>query len=118
MQVNQNVKKSSQKGYKITATLDHGVDVLDTDGYIKKKYVKDITSDDYLIIVPGSNAYGNDVNLPKVWKVDTSKLDIRSKIFNTPNILTLEFARFLGYMVADGVVCKSGIKYGKTQECC
>lgn len=106
----------TENGYKITATLDHGVDVLDTDGYIKKKYVKDITSDDYLIIVPGSNAYGNDVNLPKVWKVNTSKLDIRSKIFNTPNILTLEFARFLGYMVADGVVCKSGIKYGKNHK--
>lgn len=106
----------TENGYKITATLDHGVDVLDTNGYIKKKYVKDITSDDYLIIVPGSNAYGNDVNLPKVWKVDTSKLDIRSKIFNTPNILTLEFARFLGYMVADGVVCKSGIKYGKNHK--
>ena len=106
----------TENGYKITATLDHGVDVLDTDGYIKKKYVKDITSNDYLIIVPGSNAYGNDVNLPKVWKVDTSKLDIRSKIFNTPNILTLEFARFLGYMVADGVVCKSGIKYGKNHK--
>ena len=107
---------STENGYKITATLDHGVDVLDTDGYIKKKYVKDITSNDYLIIVPGSNVYGNDVNLPKVWKVDTSKLDIRSKIFNTPNILTLEFARFLGYMVADGVVCKSGIKYGKNHK--
>jgi len=106
----------TENGYKITATLDHGVDVLDTDGYIKKKYVKDITSNDYLIIVPGSNAYGNDVNLPKLWKVDISKLDIRSKIFDTPNILTLEFARFLGYMVADGVVCKSGIKYGKNHK--
>lgn len=106
----------TENGYKITATLDHGVDVLDTDGYIKKKYVKDVTSNDYLIIVPGSNAYGNDVNLPKLWKVDRSKLDVRSKIFDTPNILTLEFARFLGYMVADGVVCKSGIKYGKNHK--
>lgn len=101
----------TENGYKITATLDHGVDVLDTDGYIKKKYVKDITSDDYLIVVPGSNVYGSSIQLPKSWNVDTVKLNSQVRIFNTPNILTLEFARFLGYMITGGDIDKSGIKY-------
>lgn len=106
----------TENGYKITATLDHGFDVLCGDGYIRRKLAKNITKDDYLIVVPGSNVYGNNTQLNKDWIVEESKLNIGTKRYKYPNVLSLEFARFLGYMVADGVVCKNGIKYGKNHK--
>ncbi|MBC5688085.1 AAA family ATPase [Mediterraneibacter sp. NSJ-55] len=107
---------SSQRGYSLTATPDHKINVLGKDGYIIPKYAKDITNDDYVVIIKNSNIYGDKISLPDNWKVDLSTLDIRTSIYEIPTYLTKEFARFLGYMVADGVVSNHGIKYGKNHK--
>jgi len=109
-------KITTQRGYSLTATLDHKIDIIDYDGYVKTVYVKDLKKDDHVIIQKNANVYGENIKLSDGWVVDVSKLDIRTKKYNTPLFLTKEFARFLGYMVADGVVCKAGLKYGKNHE--
>ena len=110
------IKITSQRGYSLTATLDHKVDILNEEGYIEPKYVKDITEDDYLVLISGSDVYGNNIKLPKEWEVDVNELDVRTILYKTPMYLTKELSRFLGYMVADGVIADGGIHYGKNHK--
>jgi hypothetical protein len=104
-------KITTKRGYTITATLDHGLDVLCDNGYIMRKNVKDITNNDILVLKAGTNIYGNNLTIPLEWS--KYSLDIRSERFIKPNILTKDFAKFLGYMVADGTVAKKCIKLTK-----
>jgi hypothetical protein len=105
-------KITTQRGYNITATLDHGLDVLCNDGYIKRKDVKDIDSNDILVLKSGTNIYGNNLMIPLEWS--NYSLDTRAKKYKKPNVLTKEFAKFLGYMVADGTVAHRCIKLTKS----
>lgn len=104
----------TSRGYKLIATNDHRVDVLDTDGYIVTKHISDVTDDDYMILSVGSNVYGNSIKLN--YSVDEKELDKRAKIYKYPKYMTKEFARFLGYMVADGTISQCGLAYGKNHK--
>ncbi|MBU5331715.1 AAA family ATPase [Anaerocolumna aminovalerica] len=106
----------TQRGYELTGTLDHKIDVIGDDGYIKVKYFKDLTTEDYVLLGKNMNVYGDNIKLPSDWAVQKEDLYHNAMIYENPTMLTIEFARFLGYMVADGVVSKSGIKYGKNHK--
>jgi exodeoxyribonuclease V alpha subunit len=109
-------KITTQRNYELTATLDHKVNLIGSNGYIHAKAVKDLTENDYIIISKDMNIYGNNIELPQEWKIDKNDVYCNAAIYNSPSMLTFEFARFLGYMVADGVVGSCGIKYGKNHK--
>lgn len=109
-------KITSKRGYELTGTLDHKIDVIGEDGYIKVKTFEQLTTDDYILVEKNMNVYGNNIELPYDWIVQKEDLYHNVIMYKNPTMLTLEFARFLGYMVADGVVAKKGIKYGKNHK--
>jgi len=101
----------TKKGYNITPTLDHGLDVLDNDGYIKRKNVVDIKENDVLVLKCNQNIYANTLSLPTDWNIKETY-----NAFNSPIIMSKDFAKFLGYMVADGTVSKKSIKFYNRYE--
>lgn len=103
------------RGYSLTGTYDHRVDVLSKTGYIECKELKDVREDDYLIVNKNNNIFGNNTTVPEEW-LDIKKLNVRTRKFNIPTQITEDFALFLGCMVADGTVHKYGINYGKNQK--
>lgn len=101
----------TKRGYEITTSLDHRLDILDNDGHITWKYAEDINDSDVLILRKGSEIYGDNILLPEAWQ--ERSLNARTIIYNRPTELTEDFAKFLGYMVADGCLFKRGIRFTK-----
>ena len=94
----------TDRKYELTGTKDHKIDVINNDGYITVKTINELTTDDYIVINKNMNVFGDNLKLPSHWEVNTDDLDVRTKILTYPRELTLSFARFLGYMVADGTL--------------
>jgi hypothetical protein len=106
------MKLITKRNYELECTLEHKIDVLNTDGNIITKYTENVQIGDYLLLSKNNNIYGKNINLPNEWN-NRSYYDVRTIIYNRPIKLTKEFARFLGYMVADGTVAKTAIKFSK-----
>ena len=103
----------TKRGYELTGTLDHGVDILDENGNIIRKNMEEIKIGDNIVIRKGSNVFGEEILLPKEWF--EYSVDVRAIEYTLPNCLTEEFAQFLGHMVADGCITHSGFRFGKNQ---
>lgn len=101
----------TSQGYSIKATKEHGLDVYRNNDIIRVN-AEDVLKGDKLVLSVGSNKYGKNKKLPKEW-LNRSKIDTRAILYNRPDSMTKEFARFLGYMVADGTVAKNAIKFSK-----
>jgi len=88
----------TEYGLKVTATPDHEFMVMSKEGKIVRKRADQLVAGDPTIIMIGRNIHGNKVDLPDVVvKAATSYKDIE-----LPKKMTKEFARFLGYFVAEG----------------
>lgn len=105
-------KITTNKGFYIEGTYTHKMDVLTANG-IEVKYIKDICDGDVMILSKGSNIYGNNIELEYSCRIN---YDTRTKIYDIPTIITKDFARLLGYMVADGTLTKKGIKFSKRHK--
>jgi hypothetical protein len=105
----------TKSGYNLESSLNHKVDVLNNDGRIMRKLTKYLTTDDYLMVRKNQNIYGSKINLPSHWQV-RQKLDVRVEIYDRPKVMTLKFARFLGYMVADGTLYRKGFNFCKRHK--
>ena len=103
----------TKRGYELTGTLDHGVDILDENGNIIRKNMEEIKIGDNIVIRKGSNIFGEEILLPKEWF--EFSVDVRAIEYTLPNCLTEEFAQFLGHMVADGCITHGGFRFGKNQ---
>lgn len=105
---------TTSQGYNIRATDEHGLDVF-RDGKISRVNAKDVSIGDKLVLSVGGNSYGNLSKLPNEWSV-RPKMDSRTVIYERPSMMTKDFARFLGYMVADGTVARNSIKFSKRNK--
>jgi len=105
-------KITTKRGYDLTCTDNHKINVIGEDGYICEKFAKDITENDYLMISKNQNIYGNVDKLPESFYIKKD-MDIRTKIYNKPTNITNDFSRMLGLIVADGTVHKGGVKLSK-----
>ena len=104
----------TNNGYSLTATLDHGIDVISEDGYIIRKDIQDLTTKDQVIIAQNTNIFGDIVKIPDTYfKYD---LDVRSVRYNKPKILDEKLSMLLGMIVADGTIRHAHICYGKTNR--
>jgi exodeoxyribonuclease V alpha subunit len=105
-------KIHTERGYYLTGTNEHKIDYLDYDGYIKTKLMKDVTENDHLIINKKNEIYFNNITLPEQWQ-EREGFDVRTVLYNRPKVMSKDFAKFLGYMVADGTIRKHGVKFSK-----
>lgn len=107
-------KITTKRRYQLTGTLNHGIDVLCANGYIERKNIEELTINDFIIINKNNEIYGDKVNIDI--DINDCNFNIRTIIYKNPKKITNEFARFLGYMVGDGVISKDGIKFGKRHK--
>lgn len=110
--VNKTVKIKTSLGYEIESTLDHKFEVINSKGQKMVKQAQDIDSTDLMIMKKGANVFGEQMELPKEW-FDIPKQDVRAIIYDLPKEMSKPLARFLGFMVADGVITGSGFSLGK-----
>jgi len=105
---------TTQRGQEITTTYKHGLDVLSEGGVIVRKEAKDINVGDYIVNSLGANIFGDNTEMPKHW-CNNNMYRKDAKIFNLPNKIDEDFAKFIGCMIADGTVSKStgSIKFSK-----
>lgn len=101
----------TERGFELTATLDHGVNVINQNFEIIRKQMSELTTNDYVLLKYGQNVFGNIKEIPKQYF--NIEVDVRANKYNLPKVLTKDFARFLGYIVADGTIYKKGIRYSK-----
>lgn len=109
------LKITTRRGYDITGTLDHKIDVLSKDGYITKKEMKDIEIGDSLILAKNSNIFGCNTSFPEKCYI-TDNLDVRTKEYKCPKLLDEGISELLGMIVADGTVSRKRIKFSKRYE--
>ena len=109
-------KITTKKGYNVTATLDHGFQVLNSNGDLVFKQVKDITIDDYLVLSKNQNIYGNLINISKKWMIDLNSTNNNNRIYKIPTIIDTLFSEFIGFMVADGTIFNKGIRFTKEHK--
>lgn len=109
----QTFKVTTSRGYSITGTDDHKLDVLDNDGLITVKTIKEITEGDTLLLRMDSNVFGDNKNFPeKCYNLPT--LDSRTKIYKDyPKELNKDLSELLGMIVADGTLTRERLKFSK-----
>ena len=109
--INKCLKFTTKYGYTITTTMDHYLNV-ERQGQILKLQAQDILPTDQLLVSLNNEIYGNNIQLPKEWLAPI-KHDVRASVYKLPTTLTPTFARFLGFMTADGYLTHSGFSFGK-----
>lgn len=100
-----------ERGFELTATLDHGVNVINQNFEIIRKDMNELTTNDFVLLRYGQNIFGNIKEIPKQYF--NIEVDVRANKYNLPKVLTKDFARFLGYIVADGTIYEKGFRYSK-----
>lgn len=112
------LRVETKRRYSISGLSTHRMFVLGKDGYIVEKELKDLTTDDYLIINKNNNCFNQtneNISLPDEW-FNLPPLYHNVKYYNLPTYLNEDFALFLGMMVADGCVNRKRITLGKKEK--
>lgn len=104
---------STKSGISLTGTLDHGVTVMTKEG-IKRKNLKDVKVNDYVVVSKNSEIYGSTVDISKFY-VDRTN-NHQSSTITIPLTLDAELGEFLGLMVADGTIFKRGFRLAKRNK--
>jgi exodeoxyribonuclease-5 len=99
-------------GYKLRVTPNHGVDCWEPDsGYVRVE-ARALCTGDFVRLRLG-NEFNSRENrcLP-----GGREPDVRAKIYELPALCHEAFAEFLGMMVADGTIYRSGFRLAKRHE--
>lgn len=92
------------KGFDISGTTDHRIQILDSRLNIVFKQMQDISDGDYAVIKTGFNYFGNDNSMPNF---DEFEHNWRTKDCSIPKELTPDLAYWMGLLVGDGCVSVS-----------
>lgn len=95
------------RGFNISGTVDHRVQVLDSRLNINFKKLNDIHKGEYAVIKTNFNYFGNNDSMPKF---DEFEHDWRTKDCLIPKELTPDLAYWMGLLVGDGCVSVSESK--------
>ena len=106
-EVNKTIKISSNHGYSLEGTEKHPIMVFTKDFKFEMKKLQDVEVGDCCVIARGTNKFSKTYSeIPKVVLPDSNGKAITA---NVPKVLNPEFARFLGYIVADGNLSKNQV---------
>jgi intein/homing endonuclease len=100
---------TTEKGYQICSTPDHGVDVWRGGAFVRVE-ANEIREGDHLRLSLGVKC--DPENPPPLPPVPLPG-DIREKVFRIPSEMSLELAEFLGLMVAGGSLSREGFSFFK-----
>ncbi len=98
-------------GYSVTTTLDHGLDVWDGCGYLRRE-VGQASVGDWVRLKIG----GPEIDRPLCPLPKPNPGGPNAVYYRTPDVLSEEAAEFLGLMVADGTVYNRGFRLAKRHE--
>lgn len=101
----------TNRGYGLTVTEDHGVDVWDGEGYVRKRADR-VEEGDFLRFRMSPTCEVEEVpELP-----DPTSGDVREETYPVPDRVTPDFAEFMGMMVSDGTVYDRGFRLVKRHQ--
>jgi len=95
------------KGFELSGTVDHAIQVLDDKCNIVFKDLQDVSIDDNIVIKTGFNYFGNDNILPKCNLIG----DWRTNSCKFPTELTSDMSYLFGLIIGDGCVSYKPRKY-------
>lgn len=102
------------RGIELTGLLDHGVDVINKDGYIERRNLEEVQLDDSIVVAKNTHVYGQYLHTLTLVKEEPG--DVRESLYNTPTKMSPSLAEFLGLMCADGTVYKAGFRLCKRHK--
>lgn len=105
-------KIETEGGYKLTATLQHGITCW-RDGVWKRLETQELREGDYLRVRLGAVC---DVRKEPQLPLAPVDMDVRTRIYQVPRKLSVEAAEFLGLMCADGTLFHSGFRLVKRYQ--
>ena len=103
MGINDTITIKTKIGIEICGTPDHKIVIIDKNGNINFKMLKDITNEDNIAISYNTNIYNKELKLNHQF-TDKSKYAIYSNNVKNVEYMNPELARLLGYAIAEGNV--------------
>ena len=91
-------------GIEISGTLDHKVVIIDNNGNLFFKMLKDITTDDNIAIAYNTNVYNQNPLKLNHQFTDISIYAVYSNIVKNVEYMNKDIARLLGYAISEGNV--------------
>lgn len=104
--VPQTIKVNTKNFYNLEGTPNHPIGIWTSAGIVMKK-LSEVVEGDIVVNVGGTEMYGPYQKTP---------VQIDEKSFNLPEVVTEEFAKVLGYFVADGNFSKDKIILSSTRD--
>ncbi|MEO6887645.1 MAG: LAGLIDADG family homing endonuclease [Ktedonobacteraceae bacterium] len=102
----------TRRGFMQEGTLEHRIQVVNTDGVLVWRRHDELQLGDWLVLQKGQNLWGPDVALQ--WQAQRPK---HAQSIQTPERMTPELARWLGYLVAEGDVRPDGaVRFTNTED--
>ncbi|HMA35429.1 MAG TPA: LAGLIDADG family homing endonuclease, partial [Chloroflexia bacterium] len=93
---------TTRRGYAVAGTGEHRVRVVDENGVQVWRRLDEMQIGDWVVMQKGANLWGGDV--PIQWQSTRRQ----STTIRTPEKMTPDLARWLGYLVAEGDTCPDG----------
>jgi len=95
---------TTEDGYSVIATPEHGFDVWNGERY-ERKNARDLGVGDFMRLKLEATFFHSDAALP-----EPPLVDVRAATFDFPDKINPDVAEFFGLMVADGTVFRSGLR--------
>ncbi|MDP8268320.1 MAG: LAGLIDADG family homing endonuclease [Candidatus Tenebribacter davisii] len=111
-EVAKTIKIKTNKGYSIEGTKDHPIMIFNNNFQFEMKKLKDIKQGDCAIIARSTNCFP--LNLFKLPKIIVKGTNVKQA--NIPEHVDENFARLLGYIVADGNISKNQVHISNTKK--
>jgi len=94
---------TTRRGYNSEGTFEHRILVVNDEGVQVWKRHDELQAGDWVVLQKGQNIWGQDVEI--TWQTDRPK---HAKPIRVPERMTPDFARWLGFLVAEGDVRSDG----------
>lgn len=114
------VKITCERGFNISGTYNHKVEVLNNFGDREWKELKDIKIGDYIVGRGGLELWRKDIENNTLSTINGSRFNYKkltnSKKIKIPKRMSIDFARWLGYMMSDGSINVNGISLSQQKN--
>ena len=102
----------TRRGFVEEGTHEHRMQVVNDEGVLVWKRMDQLENGDWVVLQKGQNLWGRDVAL--MWQSERPK---HAQAIHVPERMTLELARLLGYLTAEGDVRPDGtIRFANSED--
>lgn len=100
MGINDTIILTTATGYRIIATPEHKIIIINKDGNLEFKKLEDITVDDYVAITYNTNIFNDKLKLNYWFR--PSKYESNARFMKNIEYMNEDIARLLGYIISEG----------------